>query len=248
MGGFLENIYSDTHKDLNNVINIKLKKDINEDFKRLNDLMKNEENEESSNKFKIPKIFKYLKIDNFILGLQNMEEIYNGYQAEFKKRNLSKRDSVHASLLFSFSNNCNYFIDYFPASSNSDFIHFYPNETKGLRYKEMTIENFIRFNSVCIIKLKSNKEITLYKLFENIYSNNKWKYENYDLEKNNCCHFAEYILKTLDSKLLTENIIEDILFTEYVEDSKKENSINSLIPKMFLTIFKKNPDNLNKLF
>ena len=245
MGVFSENNPCDSHKNLNNVKNIKLKKDSNEDFKRLNDLIGNLE---SLNKFKISNIFKFLKIDNLFLGLQNMEKIYNEYQAEFKKRNLSKKDSVHASLLFSFSNNCNYFIDYFPASSNSDFIPFYPNETKGLRYKEMTIEDFIRFNSVCIIKLKSNKGITLYNLFEKIYSDNKWKYENYDLEKNNCCHFAEYILKILDSKLLTENIIEDILFTEYIENSQKENSINSLIPKMFLIIFTKNSDNLNKLF
>ena len=80
-----------------------------------------------------------------MLLYQNMEKIYFNHKAEFEKRQLSKKDSVHASLLFSFSNNCNYFIDYFPASSNSDFIHFYPNETKGLRYKEMTIKDFVSF-------------------------------------------------------------------------------------------------------
>ena len=96
--------------------------------------------------------------------------------------------------------------------------------------------------------MKSNEGITLYELFEKIYSYDKWKYESYDLEKNNCCHFAEYILKILNSKLLTENIMEDILFTEYVENNQKKNNIDSLIPKMFLTIFKNNSDNLDKLF
>ena len=244
MGFFFLHYPYDTHKS-NNVKTIKENKDSNEDFKRLNDLM---EKGESSNAFKIPNIFKFLKIDNFFLGLQNMEEIYNNYKAEFEKRKLSKKDSVHASLLFSFSNDCNYFIDFFPASSNSDFIHFYPNETKGLRYKEMTIKDFVSFNSVCIIKLKSNEGITLYELFEKIYSYNKWKYENYDLEKNNCCHFAEFILKILNSKLLSENIMEDILFTEYVENNQKKNNIDSLIPKMFLTIFKKKSDNLDNYF
>lgn len=244
MGFFFGHNPYDTHKS-NNVKTIKENKDSNEDFKRLNDLM---EKGESSNAFKIPNIFKFLKIDNFFLGLQNMEEIYNNYKAEFERRKLSKKDSVHASLLFSFSDDCNYFIDFFPASSNSDFIHFYPNETKGLRYKEMTIKDFVSFNSVCIIKLKSNEGITLYELFEKIYSNNKWKYENYDLEKNNCCHFAEFILKILNSKLLSENIMEDILFTEYVENNQKKNNIDSLIPKMFLTIFKKKSDNLDNYF
>ena len=244
MGFFFGHNPYDTHKS-NNVKTIKENKNSNEDFKRLNDLM---EKVESSNAFKIPNIFKFLKIDNFFLGLQNMEEIYNNYKAEFERRKLSKKDSVHASLLFSFSDDCNYFIDFFPASSNSDFIHFYPNETKGLRYKEMTIKDFVSFNSVCIIKLKSNEGITLYELFEKIYSNNKWKYENYDLEKNNCCHFAEFILKILNSKLLSENIMEDILFTEYVENNQKKNNIDSLIPKIFLTIFKKKSDNLDNYF
>ena len=42
---------------------------------------------ELNNTFKIPKIFKFLEIDNFFLGLQNMEKIYFNHKAEFEKDN-----------------------------------------------------------------------------------------------------------------------------------------------------------------
>lgn len=229
---FIRDLY-EYNKTPIDVQTIREKKEENDDFKRLCKLI---EKGESPNKKNIPKIFKFLKIDKFYLGLQNMEEIYDKYTEEFKSRKLNKKDSVHASLLFSFSGDCNYFIDYLPSSSNPSFIYCYPNEKKGLRYKEMTFEEFIHYNSVCIIRLKAEKNITLYELFENIYSDNKWKYENYNLEKNNCCHFAKYIMEMLDSTLYTKNKMEDIIFTVFVENNEKEKYIDKLIPYIFLTI------------
>lgn len=218
-----------------NLIDIKIieeKKDINSDFGRLYNLIKDSK---SSNQFNIPPSFKFLKIKEFFLGLQNFEEIYEKYSNEFEKRGLGREDSVHASLLFSFSDDCNYFLDYFPDRTSNDYTHFYPKESKGLRYKPMTIKEFINKNSVCLIKFKSDKNISFYELFEKIFSMNKWKYNDYNLEKNNCCHFAEFILKELDSKLFTGKIIDDIIFTKYIDYDEKEKFIRLLIPKIFLT-------------
>ena len=219
------------NRDLIDIKTIEEKKDINSDFKRLYNLIKNSE---SSNQYKIPPTFKFLEIKEFYLGLQNFEEIYEKYSYEFEKRGLGRKDSVHASFLFSFSDDCNYFLDYFPDNTSNDYTHFYPDETKGLRYRPMTTKEFIHKNSVCLIKFKSDKEISFYKLFEKIFSINKWKYNDYNLEKNNCCHFAEFILKELDSKLFTGKIIDDIIFTKYINYAEKEKNISLLIPKIFL--------------
>ena len=220
------------NRNLIDIKNIEEKKDINSDFGRLYNLIKDSK---SSNQFKIPPIFKFLKIKEFFLGLQNFEEIYEKYSNEFEKRGLGREDSVHASLLFSFSDDFNYFFDYFPDRTSNDYTHFYPDESKGLRYKPMTIKEFIYKNSVCLIKFKSDKNISFYELFEKIFSMNKWKYNDYNLEKNNCCHFAEFILKELDSKLFTGKIIDDIIFTKYIDYDEKEKYIRLLIPKIFLT-------------
>ena len=229
---FFSEAYS-YNKNLVNINEIESKKGKIKDFEILYDLIK----DESSNNSQIPLIFKFLKIKQFFLGLQNLEEIYEKYKDEFKKRGLRKEDSVHASLLFSFSDDCNYFLDYLPDSSNNDYILLYKNEKRGLRYRPMTIKEFIHKNDVCIIKLESNKNISLYELFEIIINTNKWKYNDYDLEKNNCCHFAEFILKTLDSKLYEGNISKDIIFTINIGNIKKDNYINSHIPKIFLNYF-----------
>lgn len=222
------------NKNATNVEKIKERKNENKDFHQICAII---ESCPSSDKSKIPNIFKFLNINYFYLGLSNMEKIYYRYENEFKSRNLGLKDSVHASLLFTFENDCNYFIDYFPETWNFGYLPFYQEEKKGVRYKPMTIEEFICNNSVCIIKMKSNKKITLYDLFKTIYFENNWKYENYDLEKHNCCHFARFILKKLDADLLTGNKIEDILFTKFIEKEQKEEYIYSDIPNIFLTIF-----------
>lgn len=236
MGEFLASAYQDNNNSAN-IKNIKENKDKNEDFMRIYSLLENDKHE---NKFQIPFVFKFLKIEEFFLGLQNLEGIYSRYKEEFEKRNLSKKDSVHASILFSFSDDCKYFLDYFPDNSTEDFIRFYQDNDKGLRYKAMTMEEFIHINSVCIIKLKSDKKMTLFELFEKIYSYNKWRYKDYDLENHNCCHFAKYILELLNSSLLTGNKVNDVIFTKYIENSKKEESILGHIPNIFLTIFHDN--------
>ena len=217
MGCFLEEHYS-TSKEPNIIQDIIGGKDKNEDFKKLYNLIKMDK---TPNPNQIPCIFKFLKIDTFFLGFQNLEGIYSSYKEEFEKRNLSKKDSVHASLLFSFSDDCMYFLDYYPETNNSSdgFVQFYDNENKGLRYKIMTMEEFIQFNNLCIIKLKSElkseEPMTFYELFDLIYNENKWKYKDYDLEKNNCCHFAKFIIDKLKSKLLTGDK-KMILFLLYI--------------------------------
>ena len=221
------------NKKLVDINEIKKNSNNNKDFQYIKDLIK----EESFNNSQISSIFKFLKIKQFFLGLQKMEVIYEKYKDEFKKRDLKKEDSVHASLLFSFSNDCNYFFDYFPGYSNDDYIFLYKNEKRGLRYKPMTKKEFISKNNVCIIKLKSDNNISLYKLFDIIIKTNEWKYDNYNLEKNNCCHFAKFILKTLDSKLYEGDTLKDIIFTMYIDDKKKNDYINSHFPKIFLNYF-----------
>ena len=229
------NIY-DYNKTPTNIENIENKKDENKDFGVLHELIKKKE----ENKYGIPCIFKFLKINTFYLGLKNLG-IYSRYKEEFESRNLGKKDSVHASLLFSFSNDCNYFLDYYPDTYNSsdEYIHFYNDENKGLRYKSMKMEEFIKYNSVCIIQLKTDKEMNFYDLFEIIYKDNNWRYKDYDLEKKNCCHFGKFILDKLESKLLTGDRMKDFIFTKYIKNSEKEKSIDAHIPKIFFNYFSK---------
>lgn len=222
------------NRNLVDIKTIEEKKDKNNDYRILYNLIKESK---SSNQFKIPPSFKFLKIKEFFLGLQNFEEIYEKYSDEFNKRGLERKDSVHASFLFSFSDDCNYFLDYFPDRTSNNYTHLYLDESKGLRYRPMTITEFIHKNSVCLIKCKSNKNISFYELFETIFSKNEWKSNDYDLENHNCCHFAEFILKELDSTFFTGKKIDDIIFTQYIDYDEKEKYINLLIPKIFSKIF-----------
>lgn len=221
--------YNDTYKT--DIQEIKNNEKENNDFKTLNQLM----NKFISKNNLIPSEFKFLTIKILYLGLNSAEDIYNKYTKEFEKRGLKKKDSVHASFLFNFSDDCNYFIDYFPNKCDSTYSHLFKDEDKGIRYKNMSFEDFIHKNDICIIKLKSNKSMTFYQFLENIFNSNKWKYENYDLETNNCCHFGQNSLSVLDANI--EDKLNDILFTQIIKKSK-EASIEELIPEIFLTIFR----------
>ena len=108
------------NRNLVDIKTIEEKKDKNNDYRILYNLIKESK---SSNQFKIPPSFKFLKIKEFFLGLQNFEEIYEKYSDEFNKRGLERKDSVHASFLFSFSDDCNYFLDYFPDRTSNNYTH-----------------------------------------------------------------------------------------------------------------------------
>ena len=213
-------------------------KNENKDFESICNLI-NIGNRDKNIDLIISNSFKFLKIESFYLGLNSAEEIYNFYSKEFQIRGLSKEDSVHASLLFVFSDDCNYFVDYFPDRCSSEYNHVFKDEKKGLRYKVSNIKEFIEKNNICIINFKAQNIITFYELLNIIHSSGKWTFKNYDLEKNNCCHFCLYVLNILKAKLATDNIMNDIIFTKLVEN-KNEETINKLIPKIFLNYLKIN--------
>lgn len=218
----------------NNKNNINLKR--NEDFERINDLIIANESKLNNNLI-IPKFFHFLKIKSFYLGFNSVENIYNRYCKEFQERGFNKKDSVHASLLFIFSDDCNYFIDFFPKECDSEYTHIYKNENKGVRYKKSNIKEFVQKNNICIIDFKSKKEMTFYELLDEMCSSEEWRADNYDLEKKNCCHFALRALELLDSSLSTNDKLNDVLFTKIFDDNNKKQEIDKIIPKIFSIYF-----------
>ena len=204
----------------------------NVDFEKINNLILANESKINDNLI-IPKVFHFLKIKSFYLGFNSIEKIYNQYYKQFQERGFNKKDSVHASLLFIFSDDCNYFVDFFPEECDSEYTHIYKNEKKGIRYKKSNVKEFVEKNNICIIDFKSKKEMTFYEFLDEMCSSEEWKASNYDLENKNCCHFTLKALELLDSSLSTNDKLNDVLFTKIFDDNNK----NQEIDKIFYLIF-----------
>lgn len=233
MGNFYQ--FDDQNKNITLNYWEKMKNE-NEDFNKIHKIIKAQSLKKNENLI-IPEVFHFLKIDSFYLGLNYAKNIYNYYSEEFQKLGLTKNDSVHASFLFNFSDECNYFVDYLPDKCDSEYKHIYKDEDKGVRYKISSIKEFVEKNDICIINLKAHKSMSFYDFFEKICSNEKWIYKNYNLETNNCCHFCLNALKELDAELYTKDKLNDILFTKLVKEENKNSEIVNVIPKLFLNYF-----------
>jgi len=229
--------YSDKPKtDING---IKDNKDNNKDFKALNNLISKNENNKDKSQLNIQDTFQFLIIEKIYLGFNSAYEIYNKYKTEFEKNVLEKKDSSHPSLLFEFSEDCCFYVDYLPDKGNSKNAQFVYKEKYGLRYCQKNYEDFIHHNDTCIILLKSDIKMNFKDFFLNICKNKKWDKESHDYLKHNCNDFIIESLQLLQAKRLNNNIESDFLFSCKINQSKKD-AIKNKIPYSFHKILEIN--------
>ena len=221
--------YSDAPKT--NMKKIKENKNKNNDYERLNEMVKNE-NEEKQEDINLEKTFRFLNVKKVYLGFNSAIEIYKRYKSDFKKRGLRERDASHPSVFFDFGKNCSYYVDYLPDKGESKSAKFVYGSNYGLRYAEKNFEDFLMHNDIVIITLKT-KEITFYDYFIEICSNGKWTKSAHNYETNNCNHFILKSLEILDAKLENEKDFQNNFIFSTEINSSKRDAIKEKIPFLF---------------
>jgi len=221
--------YSDAPKtDMNK---IKENKNNNKDFRRLDNMMNNE-NKEKQEDINLEKTFKFLNVKEVRLGFNSAREIYQRYKSDFRKRGLRERDASHPSLYFVFEKDLGYYVDYLPNKGNSTTAKFIYGSNYGLRYAEKKFSDFVAHNDTVIITLKT-KEITFYDYFIQICRNGNWTKSAHDYEKNNCNHFILKSLEILDAKLEDDDNFENNFIFSTEINSSKRDAIKEKIPFIF---------------
>ena len=228
------NYYYDDNEPNPNMDNILTNKNNNKDYKKINDIIQEQDKKQSN--LKIESSFRFLIIENIYLGFNSAPKIYKTYKTAMKRKGLSEKDASHPSLFFMFSKDCSYFVDYIPDQGKATNVTFvYGNDKFGLRYGNKSFKDFTLHNDTCIVELKSEIKKNFYQFFEEISKVGTWDQKNHDIEKHNCNHFCIESLKLLEAKRKSNNIDEDFIITKPLNESKKD-AIKHNIPFIFFNI------------
>jgi excinuclease UvrABC nuclease subunit len=123
---------------------------------------------------------------------------------------------------------------------NLDSLGYVYKEKGGLNFGEIDYNLFKKdFCSICYIKPKIDKQITLSKLIEEVTKNKVWDLASYSVLYHNCQHFVAESIRVLNPKYNPELI-------EIVDNSKIQGKDDeAAIPPVILEQLKKNYININ---
>ena len=123
---------------------------------------------------------------------------------------------------------------------NLDSLGYVYKEKGGLIFGEIDYNLFKKdFCSICYIKPKIDKQITLSKLIEEVTKNKVWDLASYSVLYHNCQHFVAESIRVLNPKYNPELI-------EIVDNSKIQGKDDeAAIPPVILEQLKKNYININ---
>lgn len=123
---------------------------------------------------------------------------------------------------------------------NLDSIGYVYKEKGGLIFGEINYNLFKKdYCTICYIKPKIDKPITLSKLIEEVTKNKIWDLNSYSVLNHNCQHFVAESIKVLNPRYNPE-------FIEIIDNSKIEGKEDeAAIPPVILTELKKNYIEIN---